>query len=307
MTFSQIRKYIARNLGLLSSDNETIIEGNINKAGLDDEINRVYREIICQQLMTKSPDQFTVESRINTFRDSFTVASVDTINKQITSSTSVFGNADVGFYLQNPTENNSLLTNLYINSTTLQTTTTPSSTWVGDTAYILSNIIILDGDMEDFKEIVKFEIKYNANDQVWTVADKLGISNFQDNINLGQNFQSKPIFCLTTIKVNDVMKSCIKFFPSPLSYNGQVKITYTQLPSLLLEEDQKPVLDNIGISEAIINGVTAWGWKILGDFNKAQAYEENNILLGGVVPKGLTLINSKYNPEKANNIKYNGF
>ena len=91
MTLKEIRKSIARNLGMLSSDNDTIIEGNITKAGLDDEINRVYIEVISQALLSQNSDDFTVEAQNNTFRASFVVANISTTTKILTANSSVFG------------------------------------------------------------------------------------------------------------------------------------------------------------------------------------------------------------------------
>jgi len=305
MTLSEIRKYIARNLGMLSSDNSTIIEGNITKAGLDDEINRVYLEVIAQQMIYKSGQDFTVESRQNTFRAFFTVSAIDVPNKKITSTTSVFGRADIGVKIQNPITGTFYTISTVISSTQVIVEEVPSATWVGTTVFILNNIIILDGEMKDFKEILKVQIKYADNDIKFLQCKKETISNFKDLTNNEQgNIGINPVYALSTIEQDEVMKRIISYYPYPNVYDGEIRITYTKLPEKLTRDDQEPALNAIGVSETIINGVTAWGLKAMGEVQKSAIYEENNPVLGGIVPKGLGLTMKNYAPERNSPLKY---
>jgi hypothetical protein len=309
MTFKEIQKAIARNLGLLASDNETIIEGAITTNGIRDEINRVYKNIVLPRLIATSPDDFAVIAEQNTNRASFTVASVDTVNKLLVSTTGVFGNADVGFEIYNPTKNKTIKITGYVNPTQIGYESNPASDWTGDVVYILSNILVLDGDLEDFKEVLKLDIKYNPSVNRWKNSQQLTIANFIDNIDNTYNGTNTGTcyFCTTSIKINDVTKKVIKYYPYPSNYNGTIRLTYSQIPASLVQTDDVPMLDSLGVSEIIINGVTSWGWKMLNDLNKASLYEENNPQMGGIVPKGLTLAIQSYKPFRSSKIKYSGF
>lgn len=307
MTLSDIRKSIARNLGMLSSDNSTIIEGSITKNGLEDEINRVWIEVVCQALMAKSSNDFTAEAKTNTFRDLFTVVAVDLTNKTITSSTGVFGTADVGAKIQHPTTLALYTIAGYITPKQVTITEIPSTTWVGVTAYILNNILILDTEAEDLKEILKLQIRYTSTSPAFIEADKQTVGNFKSISNSNLVFTSNPVYSLGSIQVNDVIKRCISYYPFPIDYRGEVKFTYTQQPNKLVNESDQPSLQIIGISDAIINGVTAWGFRMMNDLARSQAFEENNPALGGIVPKGLSMALKNYMPERGGLITYKGF
>jgi hypothetical protein len=303
MTLNNIRKAIFRNLGQLSSDNETIIEGLVTKGGVDDEINNYYREIIAQELMARNGQDFTVEARNPTFRESFTVASVDVDNKFVTSTTSIFGVADVGSKIQNPTNGNSYTITQINSGNQVTISETPISDWVGDTAYILNNILVLTGDMADFKEILKVQIKYNSTDSSYRLAKKETPTNFEDYTDQDygtDNFWGTPIYTVSTIKVNDKMQRCLKYYPRSTNYNGEIKILYTQLPAPLVQDSDEPSLSIIGASQLIINAVTAWGFRLQNDPQKAQAFEE-------LFRVGLQQTVANYKPDRAAPIRYKGF
>ena len=303
MTLKEIRKSIARNLGMLSSDNDTIIEGNITKAGIDDEINRVYIEVISQALLSQNSDDFSVEARNSTFRASFVVSDINTTTKILTANSSVFGNADIGAKIQNSTDGNYYTIAMYISGTQVILEETPANTnWIGDTVYILGNIILMDGDLETAKEILKVQVKYNSNDQTWLTAKKETVNNFNDTNNIVGNNQlaSTPSFTVSTIEDGEVMKRCIRLFPDFTNYNGELKILYTKLPDKLGTDDSEPALKIIGISDTIINAVSAWGNIILNDLNKGQIYEAK-------YTTNLDKILKDYKPNRTNLITYRGF
>jgi len=312
MKKKDIRKAIARNLNILASDNETIIEGQITKLGLDEEIDRIYIEVIAQYLCNINPDDFTVEARKNTFRDVFTAVGVDTVDNIITSVTGVFGSADVGHTLYNLSDKTKLVIKTYISSTQVVVTTVPNSDWVGDTIYILTPVLTLnDEDLDGIKEITKLEIAYRPTDVYKIKADKISLNNYKDLTQTGSNliFSSykKTVYTSSNIELNDKMVRCIYYSPAPSKPDGVIYLTYVKLPEKLKEEDSEPALNVIGVSEVLINGVTAWGLKIQNEFQKVSYFEELNPNLGGAVPRGLTAIFKNYKPNRSNPASYRGF
>jgi hypothetical protein len=303
MTLKEIRKSIARNLGMLSSDNDTIIEGNITKDGIDDEINRAYIEVIAQALLSQNSDDFTVEAQNNTFRASFVVADINTTTKILTANSSVFGNADIGAKIQNPTDGNYYTILTYLSATQVVLSETPANTnWIGDTVYILGNIILMGGDLETAKEILKVQVKYTSASTTWLTAEKETVNNFNDInnvVNANSGVTLKPKFTVSTIEDGGTMKRCIRLFPDFTNYNGTLKILYTKLPDKLGAEDSEPALKIIGVSDTIINAVSAWGNIILNDLNKSQIYEAKFVT-------NLDTILKDYKPDRTNPIRTRG-
>jgi hypothetical protein len=303
MTLKEIRKSIARNLGMLSSDNETIIEGNITPAGITDEINRVYIEVISQALLSQNSDDFTVEARQNTFRASFVVSNISPTTKILTANSSVFGSADIGAKIQNPTDGNYYTILTYISATQVILEETPANTnWIGDTVYILGNIILMDGDLETAKEILKVQVKYTNVSTTWLTAEKETVNNFNDInnvVNANNGVTLKPKFVVSTIEDGEVMKRCIRIYPNFTNYDGSLKILYTKLPDRLGSEDSQPALNIIGISDTIINAVSAWGNIILNDLNKSQIYEAKFVT-------NLDTILKNYKPDRTDSIRTRG-
>lgn len=303
MTLEQIRKSIARNLGLLADDNTTILEGLITKAGLDDEINRIYRDEICQMLMAKHSDEFTEQARSNTYRTYFTLSAIDAVNNIITSNTGVFGRDDIGSKIQNPTEDALYTITDIISGTQAIIEETPEASWIGDTCYILSNVIVLDGTaLEDMKEVIKVEIKYNPTDPVWRAARPETTSNFRDSTNMVINtsITNSVSYLLGTIEVDGVNKRCLRYFPYPSRYDGEIKINYTALPAYLSTDTDKVALTVAGVDTVVINGVTAWGHALMSDITKFQVFQ-------GLYTSGLQTVISNFNPRRAAPIRYRGF
>lgn len=311
MQKKDIRKAIARNLSILASDNETIIEGQITKLGLDEEIDRIYIEVIAQYLCNINPDDFTVEARKNTFRGVFIAVGINSENI-ITSVTGVFGSADVGHTLYNATDNSKLIIKTYISSTQVVVDKTPISAWAGDTIYILTPVLTLnDEDLDGIKEVTKLEIAYTPTDIYRIKADKVTLNNYKDLTQTGSNliFSSykKAVYTSSNIELNNKMVRCIYYSPAPSKPDGVIYLTYVKLPEKLKEEDSEPALNVLGVSEVLINGVTAWGLKIQNEFKKVSYFEELNPNLGGAVPRGLTAIFKNYKPNRSNPASYRGF
>ena len=306
MVAEQIIKSACRNLGILSTNNETVIEGIITQKGLLDELNRIYTNQVCQFLMSKSRDEFVVEARHPTYRQDFIVQSVDLGSKTLVASTGVFGTADLDFFIYNSVTKTQVKIKSYINSQTIEYDGVLDSTWTNDLCYILSNIIILDGDISSYRDIIKVEIKRSSVDTLLDAKHET-VRN-QKVMTAPFNYTNVlyPVYSLTSIPFNNVVKSCLVYAPTPIDITGEVRINYIAQPEALQMSDT-PRFDNMGVSDILINGLTAWGWKVLGDFGKASAYEENNSFLGGIVPKGFTFFNKRYTNSSNQPIKFKPF
>jgi hypothetical protein len=298
MNLANIRKHVARNISQLSDDGYTIIDGVVNKLDIDDEINRIYLESIAHELISKNPDDFTTETKTNTYRQSFSVTSIDLVNKLINSNIGVFGLADIGTRIQNPTTNEFYTIDNVISSQQILVKETPQSSLVGATCYILSNIILLDG-AENLKEVTKFEIRQN-NYTTYTKARLETVNNYKDKSNVYTNFFSEPIYSVGTIEVGDTMQRCIFYYPYPITYDGEIRISYIKLPKRLSQDTDEPSMSITGISDTIILGVTSWACLTKGETDKYQLYEEKFRL-------SLQNTLNNYRPRRTEPVRYAGF
>jgi hypothetical protein len=258
MIVDEIIKHVGRRTNQLSSDNKTFRDKKVTREGLLDELNLLYRDVICQHLMVKDPDLFAVVATQNLYRTFFTVSAVDTVNNTITAPSGVFGTADLTMQLYNSTQQKYVKITGYTSATQVTVTGEIDATWVGDTVYIMSNIIVLKGDISDMKDIRKVQLQYaSANDFLYD-ADHTTVTNFKDeDDNYTVNTQYAPIYTVTSIEENGYTKEAIKISPRPTKPEGVITITYTQLPQKLGYEDT-PRFSNFGISEVLINGLTAF-------------------------------------------------
>jgi hypothetical protein len=304
MQLQEILDTIAINLDMRSSDGATILEGRIRKSDLIKQVNRVYREVIAQQLIDKNQDDFTVTAQGNTYRANFMVASIDAVNNLINSSINVFGRADVGSQIQNPATNEFYTIIEYITSTQVKVDLTPQVSLVSANVYVLNNIIVLDEGLEDLKEILNFQIKYNDSDYRWVTCARETGFNFLDKSDRNNSFGSRGIYSITTIEMSGAMKRCLTYHPYPTNYDGVFRLVYTKLPPALVSETDEPMLNAIGVSEVIINAVTAWGLKIKKELEQISLYQESNPKYGGVIPMGLTLCLESYKSRRNAPIKY---
>ena len=303
MKAEEIINYAGRNLGLISSDNTRFIDGAVTKAGMLDELNRVYLYSVCQHLMMKDPDLFIAESRKELYRATGTVSAVDTVNNTLTVSIGIFGNADVGAIIYNQTKEKSLSITEFTASNQVTVTGQFDAAWIGDTIYILSNIIPLDNEILDLNSIKKVQIRY-AGSGYWYESERTNVDHYKDlHDNYTVHTEYDPIHVLTNIQNGDSRQDVLMISPSPTKITGNIKITYTQLPLKLKFEDT-PRFVNMGITEVLINALTAWGAKAKGDYNKAQTFEENNAALGGIVPKGMTAFNMRFEPDDSSLISF---
>ncbi len=277
MNRQQIREQIARNLRLLSSDESTIIDNsNITEEGLNTQIDLIYREGIVQVLMDKFPDDFERKTEPKqTFTSSFVVQSI--ASDVITALPGTFSNFDEGFEAQNVDKSETIKIIDVLSDTEAQLESTPESDWTGDTVYVLGNEFFFEGEAEDLREIKLLGIKYNANDNEFLYGN---LRRKHDVLPLDQkNFNRyNPVMYLTAISKENISTGATKnlrgvgILPFPNAYNGEYQITYMQQPPSLTDTTS-PVPLVAGISEGIIRGVTAWGARILQDYNMSVYYD----------------------------------
>lgn len=272
MTFQEIQLAVAENLGILAADESTIEEGKVTLNGIKNAINRIYREKIFQILANKYQQDFEVTTAdINTYTATGNIDGATT-GTTLVATTGVFANTDVGYTVQNVTKNETVKIAAFINATTV-TVDADISTWsASDEFYVLGNVYYFGGDAVDLKEIIQVGIKYSATDSNYTIAKR---EQYEHLIQYGNESFSEavPYFYLTSIKISGALKRAIGVFPHPSSYQGLINIKYVEKPPKMTNNTDEPILGVVGVSEALIDGTTAWGFRISKDFDAAREYQ----------------------------------
>jgi hypothetical protein len=271
MSLLEMTTEIARNLVILSDDESTIISSKVTETGIHAIINRIYRDRIAQSLIDKYPGDFTQQTyQRGLYRASFTVSTQ--VGAVITSGSAVFSNRDQEFYIQNPTTSEIILVKTFTNATTIELNSEPSTSWVGNTCYILDNEFLFDGDASDAREITEVLVKYRSTERYYTRAERRNLSSLSPLS--AQEFNSSyPIWYITTIQTSEGNSRGFGILPFPTTYDGLLEIRYTERPDKLINDSDELQLRVAGLEEVIILGGTAWGYRMLGDRGSAQEYQ----------------------------------
>lgn len=276
MTRAEIRTEIADQLGLLASDGTTILEGKVTSDGIDRTINRYLQQKIGPYLTNKYPQDFKSKTLpFQTYTKSFVVSAVTDTTLDITTTDMPSGVA--GFYLQNATDGEKIKIASWTDSSTVELESEPEEDWTGDTIYLLGNEFALAGaDIADLVEVSRIKIRYSTADEY--VYTKLVRET--DALEDGSEMYHKasPKHYLTSLTVSGVKKRAIGILPHPEAYNGDFVIEYTAVFPKMTDDNDVPLLSEYGMGDALIEGVTSWGWAMLKDTeNEMKAkkrYEE---------------------------------
>lgn len=282
MTFLQMQQEVARNLNLLSSDDTTIITGsNVTQVGIQNKLNSLYQDKFGQWLIRKYPqDDEQVTYPLYMYRQSFIVSASST-GTTLISTTPIFANGDEGFQIAfvdgvfGTAPLGTLQIQTFVSTTQVTLFNDIPSDYIGTTGYILGNEFTLNGDASVIKEIISVETKYQYPVSSWVEWQFAELRRKTDLPNIDSNAFSSaaPIYYLTSDLESGQTLRAFGILPFPTDYRGQVRITITKRFDAMVNPTDVPRLENIGVSEPLINGTTAWGWRVLGDIEKSNIYE----------------------------------
>lgn len=265
-----MRLRVAENLGILSSDGATVVEGLVTIDGINNRLNDVYREEIFPLFSDKFPDDFAQETYpFPTYTSSGAVDGAST-GATLVATTGIFDNSMEGFYVYNANAQAKQKILTYTSSTTV--TLDGSVTWTaGDTIYVLGNEYTFGGDVTDIKEIVQVQIKFASTDKDWRTAV---LGDIKELTSIGNEVYAKaaPRFYRTMIDVAGKPYPAVGILPYPEDYQGKIQIRYIERPPALGDSDE-PTLTIPGIAEVLIYGATAWGFRLQRKWDDAQYYQ----------------------------------
>lgn len=270
MTLQDMKYRVAENLGVLSPDGATIVEGLVTETGIENRLNDVYREELFTLLADKFPDDFIQTTFPTATYTSAGIVDAASVTTTLVTTTPVFDNSMIGFYIENSSDNSKVKITGYT-STTQVTVGSDITDWIGDNIYILGNEFTFGGDVTDIKELLQVSVKYTSSVSSFVVAQQ---RSYKDLIQYGteQFTTSQPYFYRTTIKVGGTPKPAVGIFPFPTSFEGEFILKYIQRPPALTLSDE-PSLTIPGIAEVIIYGASAWGFRVMKEWEDAKYYQ----------------------------------
>jgi len=300
MTLNEMAIAVAENLNILAADHTTIVSNQIDLTSIYNKINRLYREEIFPLISDKFPNDFIQKMYP---QDTYTAQGV--IDASYTSSTlvtttSIFDNTMETFQY----EITDPVSGSVIMKGRLKTYVSPTEFIVNDilptgyssyVLFILGNEFSFGGDVSDLKEVLSASIKFNAQD----IFRKCEYREKRDVISYGAEWTvgMKPVWYITTIRQAGVNAPSIGFLPFPTSHDGQWQIEYIARPPFMSANDE-PRLNIQGVSEVLINGATAWGFRIFRMFQEATVFEGMYVgTPGDKMPAGKAGLVKNYKPK----------
>ncbi len=295
MNYITMTQRIADNLSMLStSDGVTITDGpRVTQAQIKNKINDIYREELFPMVSDKFPDDFKQGTYpLNTYTSSGVVSGASSGTTLITTG-SVFSNAMEGFTIQNPTTGTTAKITAYVGASQVTLDSAVGTLWNGNTVYVLGNEYTFGGDTTDIKEVKAVYIKYNNSDSYFRKCERI---DYELAIEVGSETFSKgdPKFYLSSITIGGVPTQSIGILPYPTDYLGKLKFMYIQRPPALSGNTDSPLMSVPGISELIINGVTAWGKFLQVKMDEGQLYQ-------GLYNQGKAALLTNYKPKVRSN------
>lgn len=271
MILDTMAKRVAENLGLLSSDRITVLQSRVTLQGIRDKLNDLYREEVAPLIAAKFPADFMNHTYPRqTYTASSTVLASST-GSTLNSSTNIFTNSMEGFQIQNVTDSTFRTILTYTSPSQVTVSEAINDTWDGDTIAVLGNEFPFHGDPSDLKEIVTVRIKYLLTDIKYIerpLVDKREIG----YVNISTFSTSDPVVYRDSTLINGKITPIIGFYPYPTSWKGTFEYDYVAKPPVMSPVDE-PVLNVVGLSEVLINGATAWGYRVLKEWDSATVYE----------------------------------
>jgi len=305
--FKFITTESARNMGILSQDDSTTFTtSKITLNGIKNRANLIYQDVIMNEMILHYPDDFEqLTYPTQAYRTTF-IVSASSSGTTWVSTTPVFNNFDETLQIQ-LVPNGSTISGInavtpsltlkiqqYVNSTTIIADASYSSTYLGYTGLILTNEFPFNGDTTDLKEIMNLYIQLTPNSiyQPATLERRTVLPPRQINAYSLYN----PVWYRTTQNVNGTHIRAAGVYPYPSDYRASYYFGYTRRVQPMVNDSDTPELENMGITEVIINGVTAWGLKIIDPESKiAYSFEEKD-KAGDTKPRGMRQFVRNYRP-----------
>lgn len=296
MNFLDVQTFSLRNIGIYDDIKKTSSNSRVTIFGIQDIINQLYiNQVITALSNSFSRDFEQITAPIPMYLNNLGTVAASTVTTTLNTLSNIFDNTMINVKIQNSITL-ATATILKYNNQTQVITDGDVSSWIGQTFYILHNEYPLSEDITDLREITGIATKYTASNTQYIPAEQIRKRDFyfQD---VGHFMSTEPKFYQTTIKVDGVHKKGFGIVPRPYDYTGSYQLIYQFTVPKMQANTDIPMLDNIGVGQVLVDGASAWGQMILGDFERAAYFEKQ--YQGENSPKckyGITGLINNYKP-----------
>jgi len=272
MTFTNIKKRIASNIGYVDSSGDLLASKDITATDLGNWINDRYIDDLFSFLSSQYPEDFLQLGRLNFYKTTGTVGATST-EETLVATGSIFNNGMVGDKVYNSTDDELATIIAYTSATTVTVDTTIGDTWDGDTIYVLGHEFGLGGNATDARSITRVGVKYSTSDSTYTNARYVSKSKALQSG--GETYyQSDPIWYPTTVDISSVPTSAIGILPeASVNVANGIEIEYIEQPTALSADSDVPRLP-LGAHSTLVYGATADALRKLMRLDEADRYEQ---------------------------------
>lgn len=272
MTFTNIKKRVASNLGYVDSSGDLLASKDISATDLGNWINDRYIDDLFSVLSSQYPEDFTQIGRLNFYKTTGTVAAGST-STTLVATESIFNNGMVGDKVYNSTEGELAEITAYTSATTVTIDQTIGDDWDGDTIYVLGHEFGLGGNATDLRSILRVGVKYDSDDDHYTTC------NYSPKNKLFQSgdetyYASSPVWYPTSVDISGIITTAIGILPeaSENIANG-IEIEYIEQPAALSSDSDVPRLP-LGAHSTLVYGATADALRKLMRLDEADRFEQ---------------------------------
>jgi hypothetical protein len=272
MTFINIKKRIASNIGYVDSSGDLLASKDITATDLDNWINDRYIDDLFSILSSQYPEDFTQLGRLNFYKTTGTVSSSST-STTLVATGNIFNNGMVGDRVYNSTDDELAEITAYTAATTVTLDTTIGDDWDGDTIYVLGHEFGLGGNATDLRSILRVSVKYDSDDDNYTTCRYSSKSKLlQDG---DENYyESSPVWYPTTVDISSVPTTAIGILPeASKNVTSGIEIEYIEQPSAMSSDSDVPRLP-LGAHSTLVFGGTADALRKLMRLDEADRFEQ---------------------------------
>ena len=272
MTFTNIKKRVASNLGYVDSSGDLLASKDITATDLGNWINDRYIDDLFSVLSSQYPEDFTQVGKLNFYKTTGTVSASST-STTLVATGNIFNNGMVGDKVYNSTDNELLTVTAYTSATTVTVSDTIGDDWDGDTIYVLGHEFGLGGNATDLRSILRVGVKYDSDDDNYTTCRYVPKSKlFQDGSE--SYYESDPVWYPTSVDISSVMTTAIGVLPEASeNVSNGLEIEYIEQPAALSGDGDVPRLP-LGAHSTLVYGATADALRKLMRLDEADRFEQ---------------------------------
>ncbi len=272
MTFTNIKKRIASNLGYVDSSGDILASKDITATDIGNWVNDRYLDDLFPLLSSQYPEDYRQTGKLNFYKTTGTVSASST-STTLVSTGNIFNNGMVGDSVYNSTDGELAEITAYTSATTVTVDTTIGDTWDGDTIYVLGHEFGLGGNATDARSLTNVAVKYHDDDDYYVTCrmmDKNAVFK-EGNENY---YESDPIWYPTTVDISGVPTTAIGILPEASeNVTDGIKIDYIEQPGALSNDSDVPRLP-LGSHSILVLGGTADALRKLMRLDEADRFEQ---------------------------------